>query len=267
MKRCLFLFFIVVIVSNCSRHPYAEANKSYKTQSKKYAKQLSSFPVPDSVSNAPYFIGTVNFNLRKPNFVIIHHTAQNSCDQTLSTFTTVKSQVSAHYVICKDGTIHHMLNDYLRAWQAGVSKWGNNTDINSSSVGIELDNNGFEPFTDPQIESLLGLLDRLKKAYAIPTANFIGHGDIAPGRKVDPNWRFPWKELSDKGFGNWYGDTTNVVVPQNFDDLQALRVIGFDIKDTTAALQAFKRHWLQDTTLGMNDAQYKVLYQLSKKFQ
>ncbi len=97
----------------------------------------------------------MNFDLRKPNFVIIHHTAQNGCPETLHTFTIKQSQVSAHYVICKDGTVHHMLNDYLRAWQAGLSKWGNNSDINSSSIGIELDNNGFEYFTDPQIASLL----------------------------------------------------------------------------------------------------------------
>ncbi|MEJ0104636.1 MAG: N-acetylmuramoyl-L-alanine amidase [Bacteroidota bacterium] len=103
------------------------------------------------MSNSPYWAGTANFDLRRPNFVIIHHTAQNSCDQTLKTFTLKTTKVSAHYVICKDGTVYHMLNDYLRAWQAGISKWGNNTDINSSSIGIEIDNNGFEFFTDQQI--------------------------------------------------------------------------------------------------------------------
>src|SRR6516165_140872 len=113
--------------------------------------------------------------MRKHNFVIIHHTAQNSCEQTLKTFTTVSSKVSAHYVICRDGTVHHMLNDYMRAWQAGLSKWGNATDINSLSIGIELDNNGFDTFPDTQINSLLDLLNVLKKTYSIPTANFIGH--------------------------------------------------------------------------------------------
>jgi N-acetylmuramoyl-L-alanine amidase len=46
----------------------------------------------------------------------------------------------------------------------GVAKWGNNTDINSSSIGIEIDNNGFEPFETAQINSLLLLLDKLKNA-------------------------------------------------------------------------------------------------------
>ena len=255
------------IVISCSHNPYIATNKSYKKQAKKYAKILAQYPVKDSVVNASYWIGTTNFNMRKPNFVIIHHTAQNSCDQTLKTFTTVKSAVSAHYVICKDGTVHHILNDYLRAWQAGVSKWGNATDINSLSIGIEIDNNGFEPFTDQQINSLLQLLDRLKKAYNIPTANFIGHADIAPGRKVDPNRYFPWKKLADNGFGFWY-DTTGVKVPDNFNALQALRIVGYDIKKPESAVYSFKLHFVQnDSSKVINDEDKKILFDLMKKYQ
>jgi N-acetylmuramoyl-L-alanine amidase len=185
----------------------------------------------------------------------------------LKTFTQTKNPVSAHYVICKDGTVHHMLNDLFRAHHAGVSKWGNTTDLNSSSIGIELDNNGFEVFSEAQMSSLLILLERLKKAYSIPASNFIGHGDIAPTRKNDPNWRFPWKLLSEKGFGYWFDDARNVTLPDGFNHLQALRIVGFDIKDTNAAIIGFKRHWLQDTTKGLNPEQLKVLYQLSKKYQ
>src|SRR5574338_1619127 len=235
----IFICSCVIIINACSHNPYMSTNRSYKKQVKAYAKLLAQYPVKDSVVNSPYWIGTTNFNMRKPNFVIIHHTAQNNCEQTLKTFTTPKSQVSAHYVICKDGTIHHMLNDYLRAWQAGISRWGNNTDINSSSIGIEIDNNGFEAFTDQQISSLMTLLASLKRAYTIPTANFIGHQDIAPGRKVDPNVYFPWKRLADSGFGIWWSDTTNVTVPYDFNPLQALRIVGYDIKDSVAVIQTF----------------------------
>ncbi len=120
---------------------------------------------------------------------------------------------------------------------------------------------------EAQMNSLLTLLDRLKKAYSIPTSNFIGHGDIAPTRKNDPNWRFPWKLLAEKGFGYWFDNPANNTLPPNFNHLQALRIIGFDMKDTTAAIVGFKRHWLQDTTKGLNTEQLKVLYQLSKKYQ
>ncbi|MES1216023.1 MAG: N-acetylmuramoyl-L-alanine amidase [Bacteroidota bacterium] len=263
----IFILMCTVIISGCSPRPYVTTNKNYKKQAKAYAKLLVQSPVKDSVINSPYWIGTTNFNMRKPNFVIVHHTAQDSCAQTLKTFTTVRTQVSAHYVICKDGTIHHMLNDYLRAWQAGISKWGNATDINSLSIGIEIDNNGFEPFTEPQINSLLGLLERLKKAYNIPVANFIGHSDIAPGRKVDPNKYFPWEKLAKNGFGLWY-DTTGVKVPADFNSMYALRIIGYDIKNPVAAIQSFKLHFVQqDSTKEINELDKKILADLVKKYQ
>jgi N-acetylmuramoyl-L-alanine amidase len=258
----------VVIFLSCNRQPYASTNKSYKKQAKQFAKTIQQAPLKDSIVTGNW-VGTTNFNLRKPNFVIIHHTAQNSCEQTLKTFTTSRTQVSAHYVICKDGTVYHMLNDYLRAWQAGVSKWGNNTDINSSSIGIEIDNNGFEAFTDQQITSLLTLLATIKKTFTIPTANFIGHQDIAPGRKVDPNVYFPWKKLADSGFGIWWGDTANVRVPPDFNALQALRIVGYDIKDSVSVIQTFKRKYeqIEDKSAVLNETDRKILYTLYRKFE
>lgn len=260
---------LLVFIYGCSQGKYAATNKSYRKQVKAFGKLLREYPVIDSagLAYADSFVGTTNLSMRRPNFVIIHHTAQNSCEQTLKTFTLPRTQVSAHYVICEDGTVHHILNDLMRAHHAGVSKWGNSTDINSSSIGIELDNNGFETFTEPQLNSLITLLGRLKRAFNIPASNFIGHGDIAPTRKNDPNWRFPWKQLAGSGYGLWWNDTTGINVPQDFNRLSALRIVGFDIKDTNAAIVGFKRHWLQDTTRGMNLEQDKVLYLLSRQYQ
>ena len=197
------------ILAACAaqRNPYAATNKSYKAQVKAYAEALRVTPVitpgADSLLGK-YWVGTTNFNLRKPNYVVIHHTAQDSTAQTLKTFTMPSTQVSAHYVIGRDGRVYHLLNDYLRAWHGGVARWGNTTDLNSCSIGIELDNNGTEPFAEAQVTSLMHILAGLKKAYGIPTANFIGHADIAPSRKNDPSALFPWKRLADNGFGLWY---------------------------------------------------------------
>jgi N-acetylmuramoyl-L-alanine amidase len=266
MKRAFFLLFL--FFPACKSNPYRSSNKEYKRVTKELGKTISLEPVNYFPMQDSPWIGTVNFDLRKPNFIIIHHTAQDGCPETLHTFTIQRTQVSAHYVICKDGTVHHMLNDYLRAWQAGLSKWGNNSDINSSSIGIELDNNGFENFSEPQMNSLLILLDSLKTRFKIPQENFIGHGDIAPGRKTDPNWRFPWKLLADHGFGSWYADTSGVKVPAGFNDLLALRVIGYNIKDSVAAITAFRRHWMQDSTYhSFDSASEKILYTLSLHYQ
>lgn len=268
-KKILLISYLcsLIMFYNCSKGPYTSSNKFYKKQARQLAKSLQKAPLKDSFP-AGEWVGTTNFNMRKPNFVIIHHTAQNSCEQTLKTFTTTRSQVSAHYVICRDGTIHHMLNDYLRAWHGGVGKWGNNTDINSSSIGIEIDNNGFQPFTDQQLSSLMNLLGSLKKAHGIPMANFIGHSDIAPTRKVDPNVHFPWKKLAENGYGLWWGDTTHVSVPENFNYMQALRIIGYDIKDSTAVIKSFKRKYLQQDNNGvLNEPDKKILFTLYRKFE
>jgi N-acetylmuramoyl-L-alanine amidase len=209
-------------------------------------------------------VGTTNFDLRKPNFVVIHHTAQNACDQTLKTFTLERTKVSAHYVICKDGTVHHMLNDYMRAWHGGIGSWGNNTEINSSSIGIEIDNNGFEPFELAQIQSLLQLLGQLKSKYQIPVDHFIGHSDIAPRRKVDPNIYFPWRTLSEQGYGVWFEPNPSHVLPAGLTITHALSLVGYETKDSVAAILAFKRHFRQDSARTMTAADSSVLAQLIK---
>jgi len=258
-----------VIFTACKQSQYATTNGDYKKQAKQMARLLRKYPLRDSVG-LPYaedWVGTTNFSIRRPNIVVIHHTAQNSCDQTLRTFTLPRTQVSAHYVICRDGTVFHMLNDLLRAHHAGVSKWGNATDINSSSIGIELDNNGSEGFSEAQISSLLQLLGRLKRAYSIPAANFVGHADVAPGRKVDPNRSFPWQRLATEGYGLWY-DTTAVQVPVGFDPLQALRIIGYNVKQPSAAIQSFKLHFFPaDSSVQLGEAEKKILVSLQQRYQ
>ncbi|HVS95738.1 MAG TPA: N-acetylmuramoyl-L-alanine amidase [Puia sp.] len=261
---------LLSLLAGCTFNPYKTTNKAYKRQARQYARAIRETPLgtgADSVPAPPFWVGTTNFNLRKPNFVIIHHTAQLSCPQTLQTFTLPRTRVSAHYVICRDGTVYHMLNDYLRAWQAGISRWGNVTDVNSISIGIELDNDGYQPFDTAQITSLLHLLRKLKTSYGIPASNFIGHADVAPTRKDDPNHWFPWKELADSGYGLWYADTTGVCLPSDFSSVTALRIIGYDVRDSSAAALAFKRHFEGDTTRTWGLTDEKILYSLYRKYQ
>ncbi|MCO4292812.1 N-acetylmuramoyl-L-alanine amidase [Solitalea sp. MAHUQ-68] len=264
--KYLFLLTTLLLIASCS-DKYAESKKAYKQQLKaliKTLKQTEPF-ASDSIPSSEW-ISTVNFNLRKPNYVIIHHTAQDSLAQTIKTFTLTKTQVSAHYVVSKDGKVVHMLNDYLRAWHAGNARWGACTDINSTSIGIELDNNGKEPFSEAQINSLLILLEKLKKTYNIPAANFIGHADIAPVRKPDPSELFPWKKLADKGYGLWYSLPLDTV-PTGFNIKQALHIIGYDTRDSNAAVIAFKRHFIQ-TDIGpvVTDSTKMILNNLYKKY-
>ena len=259
-----FLTTLAISISSCVSNPYAPSNKLYKQQAKEFSNIIRKPPLQTEDKN---WIGTTNFNLRKANYVILHHTAQKSAEQTLATFTKQQSQVSAHYVISKSGQVYHILNNYLRAWHSGVGKWGNETDINSASIGIELDNDGLSPFSDSQINSLIQVLTLLKKDYNIPTANFIGHADIAPSRKVDPNANFPWKKLSEKGFGNWPDSLLIDSVPETFNPQEALRIIGYDTSNLTAAITAFKLHFIQtDISPILTEEDKRVLLNLYKKY-
>ncbi|WP_264563606.1 N-acetylmuramoyl-L-alanine amidase [Flavobacterium sp. N3904] len=279
MKKHFYYLIIILIVSSCATNPHKKSEKVYDTQinslketlsvkeavplqnetvividsvAYRYKNQLLNYKDTLSKTDSKIlnngivseWVGTVNFNLRKPNFIIIHHTAQDSVQQTLKTFTLKESKVSAHYVISRDGKVIHMLNDYLRAWHAGNGSWGKDTDMNSGSIGIELDNNGTEAFSDIQINSLLALLTKLKKDYNIPTQNIIGHADIAPTRKKDPSALFPWKLLALNGFGIW-PDEILPCPPDDFNAEQGLQVIGYNTKNLSAAIIAFKLHYIQ----------------------
>lgn len=270
---CLYLFLTcIAAISACSpKGPYALTNKVYKDKTKGFTETIKQ-ELPAALADSTgavipsEFVGTVNFGIRKPNFVIIHFTAQDSVQQTLKTFTVTQTQTSAHYVIAKNGKVFHMVNDYLRANHAGLGKWGSVTDMNSCSIGIEIDNNSAEPFTDPQINSLLVLLAQLKKVYNIPQANFIGHQDFAPKRKPDPGPLFPWKTLAQHGFGYWSDDILELP-PDNFDYAIALRLIGYDTSDLNAAVVAFKRHFIQtDISPQLTQLDLNVLYNVFVKY-
>lgn len=267
----LLILALATTFSACTVNKYAATEKIYKQKAGDFAKTIASTPplgqLYDSLNVAnQQWIGSVNFGIRKPNFVIIHHTAQDSLAQTVKTFLLARTGTSAHYVIGRDGKVVHMVNDYLRANHAGASKWGKNTDLNSCAIGIELDNNGStDPWPDAQINSLLQLLATLKKNYNIPTANFIGHADIAPRRKNDP-LNFPWKKLADKGFGFWYDEVLKNP-PPDFNPEMALKIMGYDTSDLPAAITGFKIHFIQsDITPKLTPVDILVLYNVYTKY-
>lgn len=190
-----------------------------------------------------------NAGERRPNYVIIHHTTNDTAERALATLTDPARGVSAHYLIGRDGRIIYMVDELKRAWHAGDSYWGGNRDINSSSIGIELDNNGREPFAEAQIVALLALLADLKARWGIPAANVLGHGDVAPGRKVDPSALFPWSRLAAAGFGLWC-DPPFDAIPAGADDATLLSALGYDVSVPWSAVAAFRRHWAPATPAG-----------------
>lgn len=185
-----------------------------------------------------------SFDERRPNYVVIHDTSNDRAEDALATLTNPARKVSAHWLIGRDGTLYELVDPRARAWHAGVSSWGGQADMNSASLGIELDNNGAEPYPEPQIARLLGLLRTLRDRYNLPPANFLGHGDVAPRRKVDPGRQFPWQRLAEAGFGLWcpVADVT-AEAPAGLDPVLLLQAVGYETADLAASLKAFRRHF------------------------
>ena len=140
------------------------------------------------------------FNNRKKGakitHVILHYTAMNSDIEAISHLSELKNKVSTHFLINKKGQIIKMVDEKKRAWHAGLSFWKGIRDINSYSIGIELDNSGQNEYPNLQIKSLINLIKYLKRKYKIKDSEILAHSDISPYRKKDPGNKFPWKKLS-----------------------------------------------------------------------
>jgi N-acetylmuramoyl-L-alanine amidase len=207
-----------------------------------------------------------NFNARRPQLVVLHHTAGNSFEEALKILQTRNDggPVSAHYLIGRDGRIAQLVADDHRAWHAGTGTWGPYRDINSLSIGIELDNNGAEPFPSAQVDSLLTLLEDLTHRFRIPRTNVVGHADVEPVLKEDPSGFFPWQRLAARGFGLW-PDESLADPPAGFDPFQALVLLGYNLKDRNATLRAFRLHYRGDKGTQLDETDLRILFNLQSK--
>ena len=143
-----------------------------------------------------------NYNSRKNSrikLIIIHYTALKNTLDAVSYLCNKEKKVSSHYLISQNGTVYNLVKDKFRAWHAGQAFWQDNIDINSISIGIELDYNPTgknNKFSLKMIYSLKKLIINLQKNYKINKNNILAHSDIAPFRKKDPGKNFPWHSLS-----------------------------------------------------------------------
>lgn len=148
-----------------------------------------------------------NFGERRdgavPDMVVIHYTAMGSGDEALARLCDPEFEVSAHYLIDVDGRIMRLVDEDKRAWHAGAGQWGDVTDINSRSIGIELANRGTVPFAAAQMNVLEALLADITLRHTIAPERIIGHSDMAPARKIDPGPRFDWQRLARQGLSVW----------------------------------------------------------------
>jgi len=165
-----------------------------------------------------------NFGARRdggsPRLIVIHYTAMASAGDAIARLCDPAYEVSAHYVIAKSGGVTQLVRDADRAWHAGAGSWAGGTDINSHSIGIELDNDGAAPFSAPLMDALEGLIKDLMQRHGIDAQDVIGHSDLAPTRKIDPGPRFDWRRLARGGYAVWHDSPP---------DADRLTKIGYDV--------------------------------------
>ena len=102
-------------------------------------------------------------------------------------------EVSAHFLVRRDGELVQFVSCDARAWHAGASVWHGRSECNDFSIGIELEGLEGERFDASQYVALAALIDALKARY--PIAAVVGHEHVAPGRKNDPGPGFDWVRL------------------------------------------------------------------------
>lgn len=152
-----------------------------------------------------------NFGPRRdgltPAILILHYTGMPSAEKAIDWLSRPESNVSCHYVIDEHGRVTQMISETKRAWHAGESFWAGISDVNSASIGIEIQNpgheHGYPDFPDAQMQSVISLSRDIIQRHGIPARNVLAHSDIAPVRKIDPGEKFDWAGLAAEGVGHW----------------------------------------------------------------
>ncbi|QZH74173.1 MAG: N-acetylmuramoyl-L-alanine amidase [Erythrobacter sp.] len=201
--------------------------------------------------------------------VVLHYTEMKPVDTALARMCDPEAQVSAHYCITEEGEVIRLVPEEKRAWHAGQSYWRGLRDVNSASIGIELDHPGhalgYRPFAEAQIDALVPLLHRIVQTYDIPRANVVGHSDVAPARKIDPGELFPWARLAE--YRLCLPRPTKLERGDVFDNdaafYLALERFGYDITDGFKAVGAFQRRWRPELIDGLICGELRaILFQL-----
>jgi N-acetylmuramoyl-L-alanine amidase len=213
---------------------------------------------------------------RVPDLILLHYTGMQTGEAALQRVCATDSNVSAHYVVFENGRIVQCVPEGFRAWHAGVSFWAGETDINSSSIGIEIVNPGHEfgypNFPLRQTAAVISICRSIITRHGpISADRILGHSDVAPARKQDPGEKFPWDLLSESGIGHWVRPAPlNIAGPtigpgDSGDQVtrlqRVLRGYGYGIEETGSydeatrgVVIAFQRHFRPARVDGVADA-------------
>ena len=206
-----------------------------------------------------------NFGERRgesePSLIVLHYTGMETADAALDRLCDPECEVSSHYLIDREGVVYQLVDEAKRAWHAGAGRWAGHEDINSRSIGIELDNDGQSPFAEPMMAALETLLTDLLERYRLDPKAVIGHSDFAPDRKADPGRHFDWRRLARRGLAIWPEPSLEG------DFLRHAAAFGYPIElGEAVVLGAFRQRFRPDATGPLNAADRAMMAGLARHF-
>lgn len=197
-------------------------------------------------------------------FIVLHYTGMKAAAAALDRLCDPDARVSAHFFIDEDGATTQMVAEHRRAWHAGASRFHGVVDMNSASLGIELQNPGHEwgyrPFPPAQMAACLRLVADLSARHRIDRADVIGHADVAPRRKQDPGELFDWELLARHRLA--LGRPRKLLADPCWSDGAfglALERFGYDVIDLPAATRAFQCRFRQSCVDGVVDGETRAI--------
>lgn len=203
----------------------------------------------------------------RPELIVIHFTAMQTAQAALERLCTPEHEVSAHYLIGPDGTLWQLVDEAERAWHAGHGFWAGRDDVNSRSIGIELDNTGLVPFSAPQMDRLSTLLTGIRARWGIAPEGVIGHSDFAPTRKADPGPKFDWHRLAKEGHSVWPEAGAEPSEPDGAAFLAALGRFGYPVDEgLDALLTAFRVRFRPGVAGPLTARDMAVALDLARRF-
>lgn len=205
----------------------------------------------------------------RPRLVVLHFTGMDSFAAARARLCDPVHEVSAHWLLDVDGRAEALVEESRRAWHAGAGSWGGTRDVNSSSIGIEIQNPGDRPFPAAQMAALETLLAAILDRWAIAPKGVIAHSDMAPTRKRDPGPHFDWRRLARSGLSIWPqmpaaegGERTGLAPVAGF--AADARRFGYPDVPDEALLHAFRlrfRPWARGPLEGVDAALARDLAQ------
>ncbi|MCY4179473.1 MAG: N-acetylmuramoyl-L-alanine amidase [Litoreibacter sp.] len=199
----------------------------------------------------------------KPDFVVLHYTAMVDAGAACRTLCNPETEVSSQNLISETGQVHSLVDENMRAWHAGVGSWGNVTDVNSHSIGIELANDGFSPFANKLMNALEDLLAAILERWDIPPHRVIAHSDLAPGRKIDPGPRFDWQRLAQENLAIW----PNLRHARIEDFQEAACAFGYSpLVDDLTRLQSFRLRFRHGFSGPLDEVDAGLAVDLAERF-